>query len=214
MLFTTKLGMMKFVDASEFDVSKQTIAATKLMDKDEVISIELFDVTGMKPAVFEEPVSNPMITGGDEEITETMPAQGISEYIDPDDDQLTFEFISLGGDEDGFSYDTVDLSDMDDTTEGASASIDTAAPPKITNKMIVIQTKEGVFLRFKLCEVPEKKKGAIGVRGINLNKNDEIDKIFIVGFGDKTSVKYKSKEVELMKLKLAKRGLKGTKVRV
>ena len=86
--------------------------------------------------------------------------------------------------------------------------------PVITNKMVVIQTKDGVFLRFKLSEVPEKKKGAIGVRGISLGKLDEIDKIYIVGFGDKTTIRYRSKEVELMKLKLAKRGLKGTKVRV
>ena len=214
MLFTTKLGMMKFVDASEFDVSKQTIAATKLMDKDEVISIDLFDVTGMKPAVSEEPLSNPLITGGEDEAPENTSAQGISEYIDPEDDQLTFEFISMSGEEDDLSYDTVDLSEMDDSTESISDPSGTAVPQKITNKMIVIQTKDGVFLRFRLSEVPEKKKGAIGVRGINLSKNDEIDKIFIVGFGDKTSVKYKSKDVELMKLKLAKRGLKGTKVRV
>ena len=37
----------------------------------------------------------------------------------------------------------------------------------------------------------------------------------ITGFGDKTTINYKnSKEVELMKLKLAKRGSKGTKLRV
>ena len=37
---------------------------------------------------------------------------------------------------------------------------------------------------------------------------------YILGFGDKTTIKYRSKDVELMKLKLAKRGLKGTKIRV
>lgn len=38
--FVTKLGMMKQVYGTEFDVLKRTVAATKLMDDDEVISIE------------------------------------------------------------------------------------------------------------------------------------------------------------------------------
>ena len=80
--------------------------------------------------------------------------------------------------------------------------------------MAVIQTRDGVFLRFRLNEVPEKKKGAVGVKGITLGKNDEIDTIYIVGFGDKSTVQYKNKEVELMKIKLAKRASKGTKLRI
>ena len=79
--------------------------------------------------------------------------------------------------------------------------------------MAVLQTKDGVFLRFKLSEIPSKHKGAVGVRGIRLNKDDEIDKVYIVGFGDKTSIQYHNKEVELMKLKLAKRDTRGTKLR-
>ncbi|MDO4734746.1 MAG: DNA gyrase C-terminal beta-propeller domain-containing protein, partial [Lachnospiraceae bacterium] len=101
----------------------------------------------------------------------------------------------------------------DEETPGGEAK----AEPKekfVTSKMVVLQTKEGVFLRFKLSEVPEKHKGAVGVRGIKLGKDDEIDKVYIVGFGDKTSVKYHNKDVELMKLKLAKRDTKGTKLRL
>ena len=212
MLFTTRLGMMKFVDASEFDVTKQTIAATKLMDKDEVISIDLFDVTGLKLSA-EDPVTSPLITGGEELPGSTGKPGIISEYIDPDDDQLTFEFIDLAADDEEIAYEVTDTSEEEEETSSQD-DVPEEKKPVITNKMIVIQTKDGVFLRFKLSEIPEKKKGAIGVRGINLGKQDEIDKIFIVGFGDKTTVRYRSKEVELMKLKLAKRGLKGTKVRV
>ncbi len=39
MLFVTKLSMCKFVDGGEFDVAKRTVAATKLMDGDEVVSV-------------------------------------------------------------------------------------------------------------------------------------------------------------------------------
>ena len=42
---------------------------------------------------------------------------------------------------------------------------------------IVLQTEGGYFLRFLLAEVPEKKKGAVGVRGMKLQKSDRIDTI-------------------------------------
>ena len=41
LLFATKQGMLKQVDGSEFQVSKRTIAATKLQEDDEVISVRL-----------------------------------------------------------------------------------------------------------------------------------------------------------------------------
>ncbi len=44
MIFVTKLGMCKLVDGGEFDVSKRTVAATKLMDGDLVVAVvPLFD---------------------------------------------------------------------------------------------------------------------------------------------------------------------------
>ncbi len=201
MLFTTKKGMMKFVDATEFDITRQTAAATKLAEGDEVVSIELFDATRQKvydgaDETEEAPVA---ITGGFDD--------GISEYIDPEDDQLTFEFIDIN---DG----TSSIVGFDEEEEAAEKEKPEAKEKFVTSKMVVLQTKEGVFLRFKLNEVPEKKKGAIGVRGIKLGKDDEIDKVYIVGFGDKTAIKFHNKDVELMKLKLAKRDTKGTKLRL
>ena len=161
MLFTTKKGMMKFVDASEFDISS--------------------------------------ITGGSDD--------GFNEFFDPDD-QLTFEFIDIN---DGTTSEEVLLDEDEEPKEAEAGPQEEAA--FTTNKMAVLQTKDGVFLRFKLSEIPSKHKGAVGVRGIRLNKDDEIDKVYIVGFGDKTSIQYHNKEVELMKLKLAKRDTRGTKLR-
>ena len=201
MLFTTKKGMMKFVDASEFDISRQTAAATKLNDKDEVVSIELFDASSQK--VFKTPVyeeeESIAITGGSDD--------GFNEFFDPDD-QLTFEFIDIN---DGTTSEEVLLDEDEEPKEAEAGPQEEAA--FTTNKMAVLQTKDGVFLRFKLSEIPSKHKGAVGVRGIRLNKDDEIDKVYIVGFGDKTSIQYHNKEVELMKLKLAKRDTRGTKLR-
>ena len=47
------------------------------------------------------------------------------------------------------------------------------------NQQVVLQTKEGYFLRFPAQEVSEKKKGAIGVRGIKLRKNDELEHAYL-----------------------------------
>jgi DNA gyrase subunit A len=44
LLFTTSQGMMKIVDADEFEVAKKTVAATKLSDDDKVIGIDETDV--------------------------------------------------------------------------------------------------------------------------------------------------------------------------
>ena len=192
LLFTTKLGMMKFVEASEFDVSKQTVAATKLLDGDEVISIDLFDIPKQKAVkeTFEE-VADVTISGGYEDDSDSF----IS-YSD-DDDQLTFEFFDLGLED-----------DIPAVSEGEGSK-----PQFTTNKMVVLQTKDGLFLRFRLNEVPEKKKTAVGVRAIKLGAGDEIDKVYIVGFGSKDTIKYHDKDIELMKIKLAKRDTKGIKLR-
>ncbi|CBK74706.1 Type IIA topoisomerase (DNA gyrase/topo II, topoisomerase IV), A subunit [Butyrivibrio fibrisolvens 16/4] len=43
LIFGTKQAMIKLVDGSEFDVSRKTIAATKLNDKDEVICVKIIN---------------------------------------------------------------------------------------------------------------------------------------------------------------------------
>ena len=80
-------------------------------------------------------------------------------------------------------------------------------------KYIILQSKDGFFLRFEVEEIPEKKKNAVGVRGMKLSDGDEIEAVFYTRSGDETSVEYKSRTLVLNQLKLAHRDSKGTKVR-
>ena len=78
---------------------------------------------------------------------------------------------------------------------------------------VVLQTENGYFLRFPAEEVAEKKKTAIGVRGIKLQKNDALESVYLFEEGTEMKVPYKEKEVTLNRLKLAKRDGTGTKTR-
>ena len=81
------------------------------------------------------------------------------------------------------------------------------------NQNIVLQTKDGYFLRFAAVEVPDKKKGAIGVRGIKLRRNDVVECVYLFEEGKEATIQYGEKEVFLNRLKLAKRDGTGTKSR-
>lgn len=126
LIFVTKQAMMKVVDGGEFDVAKRTVAATKLADDDEVVSV----------AVLNE------------------------------------------------------------------------------QKQIVLQSKDGYFLKFGVEEIPEKKKNAIGVRGMKLTGTDHIENVYYLCSGVENTVEYRDKSLDLHKLKAAKRDGKGTKIRV
>jgi DNA gyrase subunit A len=118
--------MCKLVDGGEFDVSKRTVASTKLADNDEVISV----------CVVKE------------------------------------------------------------------------------QSGIVLRTAAGYFLRFDISEIPEKKKAAIGVRGMKLSKDDLVEEVYYIQNSVVQTITYKEKEIELNKLKLSKRDGKGVKVRL
>ena len=124
-LFATKQAMVKVVDGGEFDVSKRLVAATKLNDGDEVVSVAILN----------------------------------------------------------------------------------------EQRNIVLQSKEGYFLRFPIEEIPEKKKGAIGVRGMKLGDKDMIEEVYYTRNAVETTIKYKNKNLVLNSLKPGKRDSKGTKVR-
>ena len=81
------------------------------------------------------------------------------------------------------------------------------------NQHIVLQTADGFFLRFPAAEVMEKKKGAIGVRGIRLKKDDALTNVYLFEEGTECKISYHEKEVTLNRLKLAKRDGTGTKYR-
>ena len=125
-IFATAQSMLKVVDGGEFDVTKRTVAATKLAEGDSVVSVTA-------------------------------------------------------------------LTDQ---------------------RNIVLQTKAGFFLRFAVDEIPEKKKGAIGVRGMKLADKDVVENVYYTKNAVETTIEYKGKELILNNLKLGKRDSKGTKVRV
>ena len=81
----------------------------------------------------------------------------------------------------------------------------------VSNQIVVLQTKKGMFLRFPLREIPEKKKGAIGIKGIKLADDDIVEKVYLMDAGDNMVVEFKGKEIELRKLKTTKHGAKGTR---
>ena len=78
---------------------------------------------------------------------------------------------------------------------------------KVVNETqnLVLQTKNGYFLRFPAADVPEKKKAAVGVRGIRLQKKDELEHTYLFEEGTETKVTYGEKTVTLNRLKAAKR---------
>ena len=78
---------------------------------------------------------------------------------------------------------------------------------------VVLQSEMGMFLRFPAVDVPEKKKGAVGVRGMKLQKGDFLETAHLFEEGKETKVTYRDKEVTLNRLKLGKRDSKGVKTR-
>ena len=125
LLFATAQGMIKRVEGTEFQVSKRTIAATKLQEGDSLIAVKVVN-----------------------------------------DSQQT-----------------------------------------------VLQTRNGYFLRFPAADIPVKKKAAVGVRGIRLQKKDELEHIYLFEEGTETKIDYNEKEVTLNRLKQAKRDGAGSKYR-
>jgi DNA gyrase subunit A len=189
--------MMKLVDSSEFEVTKKTVMATKLNKDDKLVSIVITD-------------SLSDISGTHETL----------KNIELDTNALNAYALSGGSDDIAGDYaDMGMMSDMDNEFEQMSF-IDSYQPnfgneeAVITNEMVVLQTDAGVFLRFALREIPEKKKGAVGVRGIKLSEGDYITHVYVLDAGDNITIEFKGKEVSLRKLKTAKRDTKGTKIRL
>ena len=86
---------------------------------------------------------------------------------------------------------------------------------KVVNdsQQVVLQTRNGYFLRFSAADIPVKKKAAVGVRGIRLQKKDELENVYLFEEGTETKIHYNEKEVTLNRLKQAKRDGAGTKYR-
>ncbi len=125
-IFVTAQGMAKLVSGGEFDVSKRTVAATKLGEGDRVVNVT----------------------------------------------------------------------------------------PVTEQRNIVLQTKEGYFLKFDIEEIPEKKKAALGVRAMKLGARDFVENVYYTSNTTDSSIEYKGKNISLNHMKSAHRDGKGVKVRV
>lgn len=76
---------------------------------------------------------------------------------------------------------------------------------------LIMQSKSGMFLRIEEKAVPEKKKGAVGVRGIRLGEEDELEEVYFLMPGENKKVKLKGKDLELGRLRVGNRDTKGVK---
>ena len=86
--------------------------------------------------------------------------------------------------------------------------------PSNEMEQVVLQTGNGYFLRFLLNEIPVKKKGAVGVRGMKLAQGDSLCHAYLINGRQEYFIEYKEKQYLLNKVKLAKRDTKGMKPRI
>lgn len=75
---------------------------------------------------------------------------------------------------------------------------------------IVLQTEKGMFLRFEASAVPQKKKGAIGVRGMKIDVKDSLKAAYLLGDEERTIVE-KDRQIMLHRLRIACRDGKGVR---
>ena len=85
------------------------------------------------------------------------------------------------------------------------------ATPADSMETAVLISESGYSLRFALSEVSELKKGAVGVRGIKLADDDFVKNAYLLGGSGEFAIEYNGKKLYLNRLKIAKRGGKGTK---
>lgn len=79
---------------------------------------------------------------------------------------------------------------------------------------VVLQTDNGVFLRFAMDEISVQKKNARGVRGIKLGRGEALEQVYLLGANTESVITYKEKQVHLNRLKQGRRDGKGNKVRL
>ena len=80
---------------------------------------------------------------------------------------------------------------------------------------VVLQSREGYFLKFAKEEVPVQKKAAMGVRGMKLSGQDSLEHAYLLEARMDYSITYKEKTIVLnSKIRMGKRDTKGTKIRV
>ena len=81
--------------------------------------------------------------------------------------------------------------------------------PLEENDTLVMATKKDMFLRIDCAQIPQKKKGAVGVRGMKLAAGDELKSIHVLHEGEEKEVEVKGKPVALHRLHVGNRDTKG-----
>ena len=79
------------------------------------------------------------------------------------------------------------------------------------NDTLVMASKKDMFLRIDCAQIPQKKKGAVGVRGMKLAAGDELKEIYVLHEGEEKEVEVKGKPVALHRLHVGNRDTKGVK---
>ena len=83
--------------------------------------------------------------------------------------------------------------------------------PLEENDTLVMASKKDMFLRIDCALIPQKKKGAVGVRGMKLAAGDELKEIHLLHEGEEKEVEVKGKPVALHRLHVGNRDTKGVK---
>ena len=83
--------------------------------------------------------------------------------------------------------------------------------PLEENDTLVMATRKDMFLRIDCAQSPQKKKGAVGVRGMKLAAGDELKSIHVLHEGEEKEVEVKGKPVALHRLHVGNRDTKGVK---
>ncbi len=75
----------------------------------------------------------------------------------------------------------------------------------------VMRSEKNYFLRVNAADIPEKKKGAAGVRGMRLGKGDILTGAWILGREENPVVTVNDREIALNRIHIANRDTKGVK---
>ena len=80
-----------------------------------------------------------------------------------------------------------------------------------TETTLVLQSQKNYFLRFATEDVPEKKKGAVGVRGMRLGDGELLTDVWQLNNEKEQIIMVKEKAVHLNRLRIANRDTRGVK---
>lgn len=88
-----------------------------------------------------------------------------------------------------------------------------AVIPAINGGMVVLETEDGFYIRFRQDEIPVQKKNAVGAIGMKLSQGDKVKHMYSVG-GISDQIEICGTVSEAARIKAMHRGAKGTKIRI